>query len=149
SDLFDRINGFPIKISPLRERKEDIPMLAGYFFNRYATREGKTLPSLTKSTMDLLQSHPWPGNMRELQWVMERFVSFYEAESISIGTKWAPRESISATHLLPVGIRRTGTNPKDLLEHALMEMLVELLAGNLEAPVNSREYGNGEVDRSN
>jgi formate hydrogenlyase transcriptional activator len=149
SDLFDRINGFPIKISPLRERKEDIPMLAGYFLNRYATREGKTLPSLTKSTMDLLQSHPWPANMRELQWVMERFVSFYEAESISVGAKCTPRESISASHLLPVGIRRTGTNPKDLLEHALMEMLVDLLAGNLEPPVNGREYMNGEVDRSN
>src|SRR5258705_5495762 len=67
SDLFDRLNGFPIKIAPLRERKEDIPMLARYFLNRYAGRVDKTFPSLSKSAMDLLQSYPWPGNIRELQ----------------------------------------------------------------------------------
>ena len=79
SDLFERLNGFPVKIPPLRERKEDIPMLVQYFLIRYARRADKTFPCLTKSTMDLLQSYPWPGNMRELQRVMERFVSLYES----------------------------------------------------------------------
>jgi formate hydrogenlyase transcriptional activator len=101
SDLFDRLNGFPIKIAPLRERKEDIPMLARYFLNRYAGRADKTLPSLTKSAMDLLQSYPWPGNMRELQMVMERFVS-----------------QLVSGELVP--------NDKEFLEFALMEMLAEL-----------------------
>jgi transcriptional regulator with GAF, ATPase, and Fis domain len=79
-DLFDRLNGIPIKVPPLRERKEEIPMLARYFLTRYAGRAGKKLPSLTRPAMDLLQSYPWPGNMRELQRVIERLVSFYEEE---------------------------------------------------------------------
>ncbi len=81
SDLFDRLNGIPIKVPPLRERKEDIPMLARYFLTRYAGRAGKKLPSPTRSAMDLLQSYPWPGNMRELQRVMELFVSLCESKN--------------------------------------------------------------------
>ena len=101
SDLFDRLNGIPIKVPPLRERKEDIPMLARYFLSRYAGRAGKRLPSLTRPAMDLLRSYPWPGNMRELQRVMERYVS----QLVSGG-------------LIP--------NDKEFLEFALMEMVVEL-----------------------
>jgi DNA-binding NtrC family response regulator len=109
SDLFDRLNGIPIKLPPLRERKEDIPMLVRYFLTRYAGRAGKKLPSLTRPAMDLLQSYPWPGNMRELQRVMERFVSFREAESFSVAAKCISGESIFGPHLRPVGIRRAGT----------------------------------------
>ena len=79
-DLFDRLNRIAIKIPPLRERKADIPMLARYFLNRYAGQAGKRLPSLTRPAMDLLQSYPWPGNMRELQRVIERLVRFFEEE---------------------------------------------------------------------
>jgi DNA-binding NtrC family response regulator len=86
-DLFDRLNGISIKVPPLRERKEDIPMLARYFLTRYAGRTGKKLPSLTRPVIDLLQSYPWPGNMREFQRVMKRFVSFCEAETFSIASK--------------------------------------------------------------
>jgi len=86
-DLFDRLSGISIKIPPLRERKEDIPMLTRYFLTRYAGRAGKKIPSLTGPAMDLLQSYPWPGNLRELQMVMERFVSFSEAESFSVAAK--------------------------------------------------------------
>jgi formate hydrogenlyase transcriptional activator len=126
SDLFDRLNGFPIKIPPLRERKEDIPMLAGYFLNRYARRADKTFPSLTKSTIDLLQSYPWPGNMREIQRVMERFVSLYEAESISMAPKSTPRESISARTSVQSVSGKVVPSVKELLEDALIEMLREL-----------------------
>jgi formate hydrogenlyase transcriptional activator len=126
SDLFYRLNGFPIKIPSLRERKEDIPMLARYFLNRYARRADKTSPSLTKSTMDLLQSYPWPGNMREFQRVMERFVSLYEAGSISAAAKYSPREPLPArTSIRPVSGELV-PNEKELLEAALIEMLAEL-----------------------
>ncbi len=101
SDLFERLDGIRIKLPPLRERKEDIPMLARYFLTRYAGRTGKKLPSLTRPAMELLRSYPWPGNMRELQRVMERFVS----QRVSGG-------------LVP--------NDKEFLEFALMEMLAEL-----------------------
>lgn len=133
SDLFDRINGFPITILSLRERKEAIPMLARYFLNRYAGRTGTTLPNLTRSTIDLLQSYPWPGNMRELQRVMERFVTLYQAESISIAAKRTPRGSPSARTSVRVLSGELVPNENDLLEHALMEMLAELPGWESEA----------------
>jgi transcriptional regulator with GAF, ATPase, and Fis domain len=126
SDLFDRLNGFPIKIPPLRERKQDIAVLARYFLNRYARRADKTLPSLTKSAMDLLQSYPWPGNVRELQRVMERFASLCEAESVSVGGKCIPRESISARTSVRPASGELVPSEKELLEDALMKMLAEL-----------------------
>ena len=129
SDLFDRLNGFPIKIAPLRERKEDIPMLARYFLNRYAARADKTLPSLTRPAMDLLQSYPWPGNIRELQRVMERFVSLCEAESFSVAAKCILRESISERTSVRSVSGEVVPNEKEFLEDALMEMLVNSLAG--------------------
>ena len=125
SDLFDRLNGFRIKIAPLRERKEDIPMLARYFLNRYAARADKTLPSLTRPAMDLLQSYPWPGNIRELQRVMERFVSLCEAESFSVAAKCIPRESISERTSVRSVSGEVVPNEKEFLEDALSEMLAE------------------------
>jgi transcriptional regulator with GAF, ATPase, and Fis domain len=155
SDLFDRLNGFTIKIPPLRERKADIPMLARYFLNRYAARADKTFPSLTRSAMDLLQSYPWPGNMRELQRVMERFVSLCEAESFSVAAKCIPRESISERTSIRSVSGEVVPNEKKFLEDALMEMLAELPGwesgvswdeGNIG---NGREDMNGEVCRRN
>ena len=126
SDLFDRLNGFAIRIPPLRERKQDIAVLARYFLNRYARRADKTLPSPTKSAMDLLESYPWPGNVRELQRVMERFASLCEAESISVGGKCIHRESISARTSVRLSSGELLPSEKDLLECALVKMLAEL-----------------------
>jgi DNA-binding NtrC family response regulator len=124
-DLFDRLNGISIKIRPLRERKEDIPMLARYFLTRYAGRAGKKLPSLNRPVMDLLQSYPWPGNMRELQRVMEWFVSFCGAENFSVATKCIPRESISA-HTVRSAFGGLIPSEEELLENVLLEMLAEV-----------------------
>ena len=74
SDLFYRLNVFPIEVPPLRKRKEDILMLVEYFGHRYATRAGKHLQSIDKRTLELLRSYEWPGNIRELQNVIERSV---------------------------------------------------------------------------
>jgi len=125
-DLFDRLIGIPIKVPPLRERKEYIPMLAWYFLTHYAGTAGKKLPSLTGSVMDLLQSYPWPGNMRELQRVMERFVNLCEAKSFSVDAKCIPWESISARTSVRVEFGELLPSEKELLEDALMEMLAEL-----------------------
>ena len=73
-DLFYRLNVFPIEVPPLRERKDDILMLVEYFVQRYASRAGKNIRSIDKKTLDLLQSYDWPGNIRELQNVIERSV---------------------------------------------------------------------------
>lgn len=141
-DLFDRLSGISINIPPLRERKEDIPMLARYFLTRYAGRAGKNLPSLTRPAMDLLQSCPWPGNMRQFQRVMERFVSFCEAESFTAAAKYIPRESISACTSVRSLSGELVPNEKEFLEYALMEMLAELPGWNPEPP---RTTGASEI----
>jgi len=126
SDLFDRLDGIRIKVPPLRERKEDIPTLARYFLTRYAGRAGKKLPSLTMLAIDLLQSYPWPGNMREMQRVMERFVGLCEAESFSVDAKCIRGESISARTSVRSVSGDLVPNEKELLEAALVEMLTKL-----------------------
>jgi two-component system response regulator HydG len=103
-----------------------IPTLARYFLTRYAGRAAKKLPSLTKLAIILLQSYPWPGNMREMQRVMERCVGLSEAESFSVDAKCIPMGSISA----PTSVRSVSgdlvPNEKELLEAALVEMLTKL-----------------------
>ena len=73
-DLFFRLNVVPIHVPPLRERQTDIPLLAETFMHRYAKKHGCPVAGFSKSSLDALQSHPWPGNIRELQNVVERAV---------------------------------------------------------------------------
>jgi formate hydrogenlyase transcriptional activator len=87
-DLFYRLNVFPIEIPPLRERKEDIPMLVEYFIDRYARKTGKKMRSIDKKTLELLQSYSWPGNIRELQNIIERSVIVCETEIFSVDQSW-------------------------------------------------------------
>jgi formate hydrogenlyase transcriptional activator len=72
TDLYYRLNVFPIAVPPLRDRHEDIPLLVRYFANKYARRMGKQIESIPKETMDALSRYSWPGNIRELQNLMER-----------------------------------------------------------------------------
>ena len=90
SDLFYRLHVFPIGIPPLRERDEDIPLLVEYFIDRYARKVGKNIRDISKKTLELLRSYPWPGNIRELQNVIERSVLLCETESFSIDESWLP-----------------------------------------------------------
>lgn len=70
-DLFYRLNVFPIRLPPLREREEDVPLLARYLTGRYANRAGKPVPEIAPQTLALLAAYDWPGNIRELQNVIE------------------------------------------------------------------------------
>jgi formate hydrogenlyase transcriptional activator len=72
SDLYYRLNVFPIAVPPLRHRRDDIPLLVRYFANKYARRMGKQIQSIPNETMDALSRYRWPGNIRELQNLMER-----------------------------------------------------------------------------
>src|SRR5258708_24379175 len=72
SDLYYRLKVFPIDVPPLRDRRDDIPLLVRYFANKYARRMGKHIESIPKEAMDALSRHSWPGNIRELQNLMER-----------------------------------------------------------------------------
>jgi transcriptional regulator with GAF, ATPase, and Fis domain len=73
-DLLYRLNVFPIEMPPLRERKDDILILVEYFVQRYANRAGSNIRLIDQKTLDLLQSYDWPGNIRELQNVIERSI---------------------------------------------------------------------------
>jgi transcriptional regulator with GAF, ATPase, and Fis domain len=88
SDLFYRLNVFPIDMPPLRERREDIPVLVEYFVDHCARKVGKNIQGITKESLDLLRSYPWPGNIRELQNVIERSVIMCETEKFSVDKTW-------------------------------------------------------------
>ena len=87
-DLFYRLNVFPLEIPPLRKRREDIPMLVQYFIDRYAREAGKRIKSVTKDVLDLFQSYPWPGNIRELRNVIERSIILCDTENFSVDECW-------------------------------------------------------------
>jgi formate hydrogenlyase transcriptional activator len=99
-DLFYRFNVFPIRVPPLRERREDIPVLVEYLVERYARQIGKKITRVKKKTLDLFRSYEWPGNIRELQNVVERAVILSDEGTLSIDETWLQGQSKTAT--LPV-----------------------------------------------
>ena len=122
SDLFYRLNVFPIEMPPLRERRGDISLLVEYFLDRYARKAGKNFQAIEKKSLDLLQSYPWPGNIRELQNVIERSVIVSETETFSVDESWLsrqPRGQPQHTHLKLS--KRPASKEKELIEAALRE----------------------------
>jgi formate hydrogenlyase transcriptional activator len=129
--LLYRLNQFAVALPPLRERKGDIPavarhFLAEYFLTRGLVRRKKQRPALTERVMNLLQSYPWPGNMRELKSVMERFAVLSEANILSVDAKWIPWETVQARSSPKSASGMPMPNEAELLEAALMEMLAAL-----------------------
>jgi transcriptional regulator with GAF, ATPase, and Fis domain len=96
SDLFYRLNVFPIEIPPLRERREDIRLLVEYFVGHFARKAGKTFRGINKKTLELLVSYPWPGNICELQNVVERSVIVSDAENFSVDESWLSRHPLAS-----------------------------------------------------
>jgi PAS domain S-box-containing protein len=92
-DLFYRLNVFPIEAPPLRERKDDLLMLVEYFVQRYAKRAGKNIRSIDKKALALLRSYDWPGNIRELQNIIERSVTLSSGEVFSVDESWLSKET--------------------------------------------------------
>lgn len=92
SDLFYRLNVFPITLPPLRERKEDVALLVNYFVDRYAKRAGRKIKSIQKKALAALQEYSWPGNVRELQNVIERSLIIGETSEFSIDKSWFSNE---------------------------------------------------------
>jgi formate hydrogenlyase transcriptional activator len=97
SDLYYRLNVFPVKLPPLRERKDDVPLLVNYFVDRYATRAGKKIKHIQKKALEALQEYSWPGNVRELQNVIERSLIIGETTEFSIDKSWVANEPQSPT----------------------------------------------------
>jgi formate hydrogenlyase transcriptional activator len=101
-DLFYRLNVFPIRIPPLRERKDDIPLLVEYLIERFAKKTGKSFKYIEKNTLALFQNYDWPGNIRELQNVLERAAILCDADSFSVDETWLQGSaSQPSTRILP------------------------------------------------
>jgi transcriptional regulator with GAF, ATPase, and Fis domain len=121
SDLFYRINVFPIEMPPLRARTEDIPMLVKYFIDHYARKAGKQITSIDNKTLELLQSYPWPGNIRELQNVIERSVIICDSESFSVDESWLTIEQRRASAGKPALSEKPAEEEKVVIEAALAQ----------------------------
>jgi transcriptional regulator with PAS, ATPase and Fis domain len=122
SDLFYRLNVFPIEIPSLRERTEDIPLLVAYFIDRYARRAGKSFKAVNKKSLDLLQSYSWPGNIRELQNVIERSVIVCETDIFSVDESWLSRQPRATGPKSQLELsQKLASQEKDMIEAALRE----------------------------
>jgi formate hydrogenlyase transcriptional activator len=124
SDLFYRLNVIPMQIPPLRERKEDIPLLVEYFINRYSRKAGKKIRTIEKQTLDLLQSYSWPGNIRELQNVIERSVVVCETETFSVDQGWFSHSAPSLPEeerQVKSPSRRSAAQEREIIEAALAQ----------------------------
>ena len=91
-DLYYRLNVFPLEMPPLRARRADIPLLVEYFIDRYGRKAGKNIRSVDKKTLQLLQSYPWPGNIRELQNIIERSVIVCETDIFTVDESWLSKQ---------------------------------------------------------
>ena len=121
SDLFYRLNVFPIEMPPLRDRREDIPMLVAYFVDRFASKAGKLFRAVSKRTLDRLQSYPWPGNIREMQNVIERSVILCETEYFTVDESWLSRESSRGHPGNQPLSEKVSTHEREIIEAALAE----------------------------
>jgi len=120
-DLFYRLNVFPIQIPSLRERTDDIPLLVTYMIERYAKKAGKKIRNIQKDTMKLFQAYDWPGNIRELQNVIERAVVLCDSETFSVDETWLKPEGHRLSgSVVPLGAT-LAEHEKEIIEAALAD----------------------------
>ena len=119
-DLFYRLNVFPIRLPALRERIGDISLLVGYLIDRYAQKAGKKIRKIDTKTMELLHAYDWPGNIRELQNVVERAVILSEGETFFVDEAWLTRATpkLAAASVLTTDLAE---REKYMIENALRE----------------------------
>ena len=120
-DLFYRLNVFPIRLPALRERIADISLLVGYLINRYAQKAGKKIRNIDKKTTELFHAYNWPGNIRELQNVVERAVILCDSEIFCVDEAWlTPAASRSTATSVPL-VANLVEQEKEMIENALRE----------------------------
>jgi len=121
-DLYYRLNVFPLEVPPLRARRADIPLLVEYFIDRYARKAGKNISSVDKKTLQLLQSYPWPGNIRELQNIIERSVIVCETEIFSVDESWLSQQAHDGRSGGKLYLsQKVAAKEKEVIEEALRE----------------------------
>jgi len=121
SDLYYRLNVFPIEMPPLRERREDIPLLVEYFIDRFASKAGKKIRGINRVTLDRLKAYDWPGNIRELQNVIERSVIVCDTENFSVDESWLSPKLGTADQPRRTLVKIPASEEKLAIEAALAE----------------------------
>jgi formate hydrogenlyase transcriptional activator len=121
ADLFYRLNVFPLEVPALRERRADIPLLVEYFVHRFAKRAGRHIRGIRRETLSLLQSYAWPGNIRELQNVVERAVIVSESETLSIDERWLAGWPVNPPVVAGEASPTLARQERDVIESALLE----------------------------
>jgi formate hydrogenlyase transcriptional activator len=121
SDLYYRLNVFPVNVPPLRERIEDVRLLAQYLVERYAKKAGKKFTAIDRSTLEILQNYDWPGNVRELQNVIERAIILCETPVLYVDETWFRRETPLRARQ-PISFNAAlDTSERGMIESALSE----------------------------
>jgi formate hydrogenlyase transcriptional activator len=120
-DLFYRLNVFPIRLPPLRQRADDIPLLVEYLVDRYAEKAGKRFENITSKTLELLQAYHWPGNIRELQNIIERAVILCDAATFSVDETWLTPESGPASGPVVRLMPTLADREREMIEAALAQ----------------------------
>jgi PAS domain S-box-containing protein len=131
-DLFYRLNVFPIQMPSLRERRDDIHLLVEYFIERYGKTAGKKFRSINKKTLELFQAYDWPGNIRELQNVIERAVILCDGDTFSVDETWLKRESPEVHEPAVPFVGAIISREKEMIETALAES-----RGRIAGPVGA------------
>jgi DNA-binding NtrC family response regulator len=144
SDLYYRLNVFPISIPPLRERPEDIPLLVRHFAEQFAQRMNKSIEGISIETMDALSRYTWPGNIRELQNVIERAVVLYVRGNLSVKKSWLPREWSHNEQIQPSALKTSVMSDRESIRAALAETKGRVsgpfgAAGKLGMPASTLE----------
>jgi formate hydrogenlyase transcriptional activator len=120
-DLFYRLNVFPVRVPALRERSGDIPLLVEHLVARYAATSGKTFSTIKMNTIETLQAYDWPGNIRELQNVIERAVILCEGETFSVDEAWLKRDSSRPSGPALALVATLADREREMIEAALAE----------------------------
>ena len=121
ADLFYRLNVFPVEMPPLRKRKEDIPILVEYFVKRYAEKTGKQICKIDSNTLELCQSYAWPGNIRELQNIVERSVILCGGDTLWIEKAWLASAQPPRQELVSPLPNTLQNQEREIIETALAE----------------------------
>jgi formate hydrogenlyase transcriptional activator len=129
TDLFYRLNVFPIHVPPLRERKEDIPILIEYFVKRFADKCGKRISKIDKNTLRLCESYDWPGNIRELQNIVERSVILCNGDTFLVEQAW-----LTAQNAIPCQERGSLTKALQNYERGVIEAALAESNGKVAGP---------------
>jgi PAS domain S-box-containing protein len=133
SDLFYRLNVFPIQLPSLRERSDDIPLLVEYLIERYAKKAGKRIRNIQRRTLQLFQAYEWPGNIRELQNVVERAVLLSDGDTFSVDETWLKQDTRRVARSAAVSVRGLGKLEADQ-ERQLIEEALAASSGRISGP---------------